>query len=168
MLKITPLILTYERRRRLFTKIPANLVFQACISFYIGDRKGTTKKLCDQDFAERSGELSGAICLKTLVYWVVTGNPPELSSTAGDASFFRIGSGEGLSELVMEFPAVLGVFLILGAVRAIFWLCGSFLAPDKRCFEILGPPIRKILGQTGMLLCLAPSWPQTMQICISF
>ena len=34
-------------------------------------------------------------------------------STAGDASFFRIGSGEGLSELVMEFPAVLGVFLKL-------------------------------------------------------
>ena len=34
-------------------------------------------------------------------------------STAGDASFFRIGSGEGLSELVMEFPAVLGVFLRL-------------------------------------------------------
>ena len=32
-------------------------------------------------------------------------------STAGDASFSRIGSGEGLSELVMEFPAVLGVFL---------------------------------------------------------
>ena len=25
----------------------------------IGDRKGTTKKLCDKDFAERSGELSG-------------------------------------------------------------------------------------------------------------
>ena len=32
-------------------------------------------------------------------------------STAGDASFFRSGSGEGLSEPVMEFPAVLGVFL---------------------------------------------------------
>ena len=32
-----------------------------------GDRKGTTKKLCDKDFAERSGEFSGAICLKTLV-----------------------------------------------------------------------------------------------------
>ena len=32
-------------------------------------------------------------------------------STAGDASFSRISSGEGLSELVMEFPAVLGVFL---------------------------------------------------------
>ena len=32
-----------------------------------GDRKGTTKKLCDKDFAERPGELSGAICLKTLV-----------------------------------------------------------------------------------------------------
>ena len=36
-------------------------------------------------------------------------------STAGDASFFRSGSGEGLSELVMEFPAVLGVFLRLDA-----------------------------------------------------
>ena len=35
-------------------------------------------------------------------------------STAGDASFFRSGSGEGLSEPVMEFPAVLGVFLIVG------------------------------------------------------
>ena len=34
-------------------------------------------------------------------------------STAGNASFFRIGSGEGLSELVMEFPAVLGGFLAL-------------------------------------------------------
>ena len=33
----------------------------------VGDRKGTTKKLCDKDFAERSGELSGAICLKALV-----------------------------------------------------------------------------------------------------
>ena len=33
-------------------------------------------------------------------------------STAGDASLFRSGSGEGLSESVMEFPAVLGVFLI--------------------------------------------------------
>ena len=32
-------------------------------------------------------------------------------STAGDASFFRIGSGEGVSELLMEFPAVLGAFL---------------------------------------------------------
>ena len=34
---------------------------------YIGDSKGTTKKLRDKDFAERSGELSGTICLKTHV-----------------------------------------------------------------------------------------------------
>ena len=34
-------------------------------------------------------------------------------STAGDASFFRSGSREGLSEPVMEFPAVLGAFLIM-------------------------------------------------------
>ena len=32
-----------------------------------GDRESATKKLCDKDFAERSGELSGAICLQTLV-----------------------------------------------------------------------------------------------------
>ena len=32
----------------------------------VRNRKGTTKKLCDQDVAERSGELSGAIWLKTL------------------------------------------------------------------------------------------------------
>ena len=38
-----------------------------------GDRKGATKKLCDKHFAERSGELSGAICLKTLV---LLGNDP--------------------------------------------------------------------------------------------
>ena len=30
-------------------------------------RKGTPKNFCDKDFAELSGELSGAICLKTLV-----------------------------------------------------------------------------------------------------
>ena len=33
----------------------------------LGHREGTTKKLCDKDFAERSSELSGATCLKTLV-----------------------------------------------------------------------------------------------------
>ena len=35
-------------------------------------------------------------------------------STAEDASFFRIGSGEGLSELPMEFPTVLRGFLKSG------------------------------------------------------
>ena len=34
----------------------------------VGDRKNTTKKLCDKDFANRSGELPGAICLKALVF----------------------------------------------------------------------------------------------------
>ena len=32
-----------------------------------GTGKGTPKNFCDKDFAELSGELSGAICLKTLV-----------------------------------------------------------------------------------------------------
>ena len=31
------------------------------------DRKGTPKNFCDKDFAELSGEISGAICLKTVV-----------------------------------------------------------------------------------------------------
>ena len=30
----------------------------------VGNGQGTTKKLCDKDLAERSGELSGAICLQ--------------------------------------------------------------------------------------------------------
>ena len=34
---------------------------------WIRDRKGTPKNLGDKDFAELSGELSGAICLKALV-----------------------------------------------------------------------------------------------------
>ena len=63
-----------------------------------GDRKGTTKKLYDKDFAERSGELCGAICLKPLFYWIMTDNPLEL---------FR---------------------KFFGAVRPNFWLCRSFLA----------------------------------------
>ena len=32
-----------------------------------GRSSSTTKKLCDKDFAERSGELSDAICLKAFV-----------------------------------------------------------------------------------------------------
>ena len=37
------------------------------IYFYVKYRQGTPKNLCDKDFAELSGELSGAIGLKTLV-----------------------------------------------------------------------------------------------------
>ena len=33
----------------------------------VRDRKGTPKNLCNKDFAELSGELSGATCLKALV-----------------------------------------------------------------------------------------------------
>ena len=33
----------------------------------IRDKEGTPKNFCHKDFAELSGELSGAICLKTLV-----------------------------------------------------------------------------------------------------
>ena len=55
-------------------------------------------------------------------------------STAGDASFFRIGSGEGLSELVMEFPAVLGVFLIGGFKGQVRWPEGpTHLALNLPC-----------------------------------
>ena len=55
-------------------------------------------------------------------------------STAGDASFFGIGSGGGLSELVMEFPAVLGVFLILDDWLRMCSLRGIILT--KSCMDI--------------------------------
>ena len=41
------------------------------------DRKGTPKNFCDKDFAELSGELSGAICLKTLVLMGNDRYPPR-------------------------------------------------------------------------------------------
>ena len=66
-------------------------------SILIRDRKGTPKKFCDKDFPELSGELSGEICLKTLVL---------------------LGSA---LDLFRKF---------FGTVRAIFWVWGSFLAPD--------------------------------------
>ena len=46
-----------------------------------GDRKGTTKKLFDKDFPARSGELSGAICLKTLV---LLENDPVIPSSCSE------------------------------------------------------------------------------------
>ena len=39
----------------------------SCDVTILGDRKGTTKKLCDKDVAERLGELSRVICLETFV-----------------------------------------------------------------------------------------------------
>ena len=45
----------------------------------IRDRKGTPKNLCDKEFAEVSGELSGAIRLKTFVYWAAPSNCSEKS-----------------------------------------------------------------------------------------
>ena len=63
---------------------------------FVRDRQGTPKNLCDKHFAKLSGELSGAICLKTLVL---------------------LGS---ILELFRKF---------FGAVRAIFWLWGSFFGP---------------------------------------
>ena len=53
------------------------------IKVNFGARKGTTKKLCDKDFAERSGELSGANCLRTLV---LLGNDPVTPSNRSENS----------------------------------------------------------------------------------
>ena len=65
-------------------------------------------------------------------------SPPP--STAGDASFFRIGSGEGLSELVMEFPAVLGVLLISDSRR-------KETSPMGRCARVLRFMGREVQGR---------------------
>ena len=62
-----------------------------------GSEKILPRSCVDKDLAERSGELSGAICLKALVL---------------------LGSDPVTLELFRNF---------FGAVRAIFWLCGSFL-----------------------------------------
>ena len=59
-------------------------------------------------------------------------------STAGDASFFRIGSGEGLAELVMEFPAVLGVFLILSHRSIILMIWGFGVCMRLSRWKTLG------------------------------
>ena len=49
----------------------------------MGNRKGTARRLCDKDFAERSGELPDAICLKTLV---LLGNDPVTPSNCSENS----------------------------------------------------------------------------------
>ena len=62
---------------------------------------------------------------------------------AGDASFFRRGCC-GLSEPVMEFPAVLGLF---GPFRLRLAPCGSVwlrLAPFRVCFGSISGPFRGV------------------------
>ena len=68
-------------------------------------------------------------------------------STAGDASFFRSGSGEGLSEPVMEFPAVLGVFLTLDHVKdSVGCFCGK--KGCKLSWRSSGFPVRNASQET--------------------
>ena len=92
----------------------------------IGDRKGTPKNMCDKDFAELSGELSGSrIVSKRLFYRVMTSNPLEL---------FR---------------------KFFGTVRAILWLIfwplnqGTFKGRSVRSGQDLysqGRPVRRTEG----------------------
>ena len=63
---------------------PRNSLTKLRLENLLGDRKGTTKKLCDKDLAERSGELSGAICLQTLV---LLGIDPIAPSNRSENSF---------------------------------------------------------------------------------
>ena len=89
---------------------------------------GQRKVLCDKDFAELSGELSGAIGLETLVLMVMTGTFSNCSENylVLFVRFFGFG--------VLFWLLTNGIFelfrKLFGAVRAIFWLWGSFLAPD--------------------------------------
>ena len=57
----------------------------------IRDRKGTPKNLCDKTFAELPGELSGAICLTTLVLLGSTLEFFRQSFGALRATFFGFG-----------------------------------------------------------------------------
>ena len=69
-----------------------------------------------------------------------------LPSTAADASFFRSGSGEGLSKPVMEFPAGLGIFLTGGTKHA---SCEIFLAFARGVYKRgEGAPLVRYLCKT--------------------
>ena len=76
-------------------------VYKPDSGWLIGDSKGTTKKACDKDFAERSAELPGAICLKNIV---VQGNDRQ--------------------------PPQIVLKILWCCSRMLFWLCGSSLAPE--------------------------------------
>ena len=94
----TELLKSWSTLGQFLANSPFHGKLQGSSSQYQG-QKGTPKNLCDKDFAELSGELSGAIRLKTLVFL-----------------------GSALLELFKKF---------FGAVRAILWLWGSFLALDS-------------------------------------
>ena len=71
--------------------------------FKIWDRKGAPKNLCDNDFAELSSELSGAICLKTLV---LVGQCPRIVQMNALVLFVRF-VGFGVLFLALEFSQCL-------------------------------------------------------------
>ena len=69
---------------------------RAAVGHLVRGRKGTAKNLCDKDFAELSGQLSGAICRKALVL-----------------------SGNALKLFRKFFAAVRAIFLFLGSFLAL-------------------------------------------------
>ena len=76
-------------------------------------------------------------------------SPP---STAGNASFFRSGSGEGLSESVMEFPAVLGVSLNYHSGPPVAPPLGPVVQPpssNSAFVNMLGKPRTDLLSSLG-------------------
>ena len=88
-------------------------------------RKGTPKNLCDKDFAKLSGELSGAICLTTLV---LLRSALELFRKLFGA--IRAIFGLWGSFLVLDLNNTLG--LSVSALRASFWAisCPSVSLPS--------------------------------------
>ena len=109
----------------------ASQAAQACNKQLEAKNWGTTKKLCDKDFAERSSELSDAICLQTLV---LQGNDPVT-------------------------PRI--VQKLIWRCSCDFWLCESFLAPDKKKKQIqkyqetprLHKRFRKVRANFSVLCC---------------
>ena len=59
---------------------------------YIRARKGTPKNFSDKDFAELSGELSGAIASKPLFYWVARSKCSEKKNFGLFVQFFGFGA----------------------------------------------------------------------------
>ena len=70
--------------------MPKALPFHRPLGAFIQGRvKGTPKNFCDKDFAELSGELSGAICLKTLALLGFDSVSPSNCSENSLALFVR-------------------------------------------------------------------------------
>ena len=89
-------VIQVPQQKNAHVSFPVGMVFSIfpkCLML-LRDRNGTPKNLCDKDFVELSGELSGAICLKNPCF---IGRALELFSKN-----FGTVRAEIITELILE------------------------------------------------------------------